>query len=266
MYFRGMNDKSYPIKSSFDRARESAKPLVRAKWMYEIALLREFKRKAHQYISDTPDNRDNLEWLALMRHYGAPTRLVDFTYSHYIASYFAFHSLGCEDKVVWAIEREWLNDEATRRCSAFLEIQEDKLDLDLPEQFSKCFLWPNDRNAITRRFVAAVNADRMNTRLTVQQGFFLCPGDIEQSFEENLRSMIAENKSQKPVFKIVIPHSARNRALTELKYMNISSTTLFPDLGGFANSLNDRFELLFNDFIVSEHALLKTIAYKAENK
>ncbi len=85
----------------------------------------------------------------------------------------------------------------------------------------------------------------MNERLTIQQGVFLCPGDIGQSFERNLRSLEYEKDS---IVKFIIPHEARNKALRELKHMNISKATLFPDLGGFAESLNDRFELLFKDY------------------
>ena len=90
----------------------------------------------------------------------------------------------------------------------------------------------------------------------------MCPGDIERPFEENLRSMVSKNSSQKAVVKFVIPHSARNRALTELKHMNISRATLFPDLGGLAESLNDRFELLFKDYDISEETLRKVVGPK----
>ena len=38
-----------------------------------------------------PANR--LEWLALMQHYGTPTRLLDFTRSPYVACYFALEEL-----------------------------------------------------------------------------------------------------------------------------------------------------------------------------
>ena len=96
VFYRGQSDDEQPLNSSFDRAVEVSQPLVRDRWLYETALLREFRRRAHHYVPDAPAHDDLLEWLALMRHWGAPTRLVDFTYSHYIAAYFAFSSLGCK--------------------------------------------------------------------------------------------------------------------------------------------------------------------------
>lgn len=258
-FYRGQSDEKYPLKSSFDRAVDASRPLVRPRWQYEAAILREFRRRAHHYVSDAPARHDLLEWLALMRHYGAPTRLIDFTYSHYIAAYFAFSSLGCKYRAVWAIGQDWLNCKSMCHCRALLDLTSGEIDLHDPESFRKCFLDPAPKAGSSRCFVSAVNADRMNTRLTIQQGFFLCPGDIEQSFEENLSSMVSKQSSQKAIVKFVIPHSARNKALTELKHMNISRATLFPDLGGLAESLNDRFELQFNDYSITEETLRKVV-------
>jgi hypothetical protein len=99
----------------------------------------------------------------------------------------------------------------------------------------------------------------MNTRLTIQQGTFLCPGNIEKKFGENLHAMVSRAPHKKAVVKFVIPHSERNKALTELKHMNITRATLFPDLGGLAESLNDRFEFLFRDYSIPEETLRKVV-------
>ena len=246
VFYRGQNDKKQKLESSFDRAVIASSPLKDGykRWQYEAAILREFMRRAHQYITHVPKEENLLEWLSLMRHYGAPTRLVDFTYSHYIAAYFAFSSLKKTSRAVWAINLGWLREVTTER------IGED--DLHEYENFMKHFLNPDSPAS----FVAALNAERMNERLTIQQGVFLCPGNIGQSFEKNLISMQPRKGS---IVKFVIPHSERNKALTELKHMNISNATLFPDLGGFAESLNDRFELLFKDYHIPEKTLRKVI-------
>jgi hypothetical protein len=193
-----------------------------------------------------PKEEHLLEWLSLMRHYGAPTRLVDFTYSHNIAAYFAFSSLKRTSRAVWAISQGWLSEvKVTDRKLR-------KLDFHEYEKFMDNFLDPDSPAS----FVAALNAERMNERLTIQQGIFLCPGNIGQPFKKNLTSMQPRAGS---IVQFVIPHSERNKALTELKHMNISNATLFPDLGGFAGSLNDRFELLFKDYYIHDKTLRKVV-------
>lgn len=264
VFYRGQsNDK--PPQSSFDRAYSASQHADKARYLFEAAILREFKRRAHHYVANTPVDHDLLEWLALMRHYNAPTRLVDFTYSHYIAAYFAFSDLDPKcDRVIWAIDREWLGNQSKKRCSEMLGKAPKEIDLHVPEHFTKCFLDPDRKGGLSRYFVAAVNAQRLNTRSTIQQGFFLCPGDIERSFEENLSSMVSSESPQNCIVKFVIPHSARNEALTELKHMNISRATLFPDLGGLAESLNDHFELLWKDYDLSEEALKRVVTWHNE--
>ncbi|MGO9533436.1 MAG: FRG domain-containing protein [Syntrophobacteraceae bacterium] len=94
--FRGVRKQPYRLISSLDRRLESREQFGTAhsrstvdRQTAEAYLLKQFKKAAHHFIgaSMVPDN--TLEWLALMQHYGAPTRLLDFTRSCYVACFFA---------------------------------------------------------------------------------------------------------------------------------------------------------------------------------
>ena len=84
--FRGHKRESYPLKPSIERV------FPFCDWAEaEYKILREFQSKARMHMAPSllPQTDHKLGWLAIMQHYGAPTRLLDFTYSPYMALYFA---------------------------------------------------------------------------------------------------------------------------------------------------------------------------------
>ena len=206
-------------------------------WKYEAVILREFTRRAHHFSDDLPQAQDVLEWFALMRHYTAPCRLVDFTYSFYSAAYFALKDAADEPAAIWAVNTDWL-----RECyeGAWGESDPD-FRFKNPAKFRLRFL----DTMHPQKFVAPANPFRLNQRLTAQQGIFLCPGDINHSFMDNLLAPEADSGAGK-VVRILVSAEAKNDAIEELRRMNISSATLFPDLIGFAESLGDWFVLPIN--------------------
>src|SRR5208283_2656280 len=89
--FRGVRRESYELRSALDRGIDKREHSHIGQQTAEDYLLKQFKRAAHHFLeaSMVPGKDDRLEWLALMQHYGAPTRLLDFTRSPYVACFFA---------------------------------------------------------------------------------------------------------------------------------------------------------------------------------
>jgi hypothetical protein len=73
----------------------------------ELALLKKFKRQCYLYTSPVPHDENIMEWLALMRHYYAPTRLLDWSYSFFVALFFATEN-ATGNMAVWALDTDWL--------------------------------------------------------------------------------------------------------------------------------------------------------------
>lgn len=91
--FRGQKpEKHYPdspLKTSLERTMiRFGEPLTNAREV-EGWLLRDFMRRCHLVTAQLPSPDDKMEWLALLRHYGGPARLSDWTYSFWIAVHFA---------------------------------------------------------------------------------------------------------------------------------------------------------------------------------
>src|SRR6266542_4366174 len=105
--YRGLGDASWELDSSFDRCckREEVRPDHR-KW-FEDALLREFQRGYHLYDSRTPHPDHTLEWLSVMQHHGAPSRILDLSFSLYVAVHFAIDEAeeACAGR---AIRAQWV--------------------------------------------------------------------------------------------------------------------------------------------------------------
>src|SRR5579863_6165910 len=102
--FRGHKKESYPLQPSIER------DYPYCDWAeIEYRILREFQSKArlHMDPAQLPPTspKYKLSWLAIMQHYGAPTRLLDFTYSPYVALYFALRNRKDESAYaeVWGI-------------------------------------------------------------------------------------------------------------------------------------------------------------------
>ncbi|MBM2832223.1 MAG: hypothetical protein HW414_1275 [Dehalococcoidia bacterium] len=239
--FRGQLSR-YPLRTTLDRACENAGIDADKKSLLERELLRQFCRWYDGQDRELVES-DTLYCFALMQHYGAPTRLLDWTYSPYVAAYFALealHDLPGEEReaerddlrgAVWCVNTDWLDDMFSNGYPNLVKYRKEDRLRKKEGSFEKVYMG-------SRKFVLTENPYHFHTRLFVQQGVFLCPGDVSNKFEENLRAYAGWG-SEKNVRKIPLEFAREEvkNGLLELRRMNIYRGALFPGLDGFAKSM-----------------------------
>lgn len=236
--FRGQSKFSRSLKPSFlhnlkhDISSEKAFDLER-QFVYQ------FRQEAHQYLKATvmPPDLEYLtaaniyiKWLSLMQHHGAPTRLLDWSSSSYVALYFA------------VVDR-WENDGAVWYFDNFL-VQEyyQTQDLDFTQKKTEEFL-----GAEPTRTLYTGEAKLKSKREIAQQGGFSFSSDILTTHDELISK--ACNREKSDIFgfaKIKIPAELKPGFLFRLRKMNITAKTLFPGVDGIGKYLKNDVRLHFN--------------------
>jgi hypothetical protein len=235
--FRGQSDAEWPLYSSLSRYLK-AYGIHRRAWAdQEDRIGRIFRRKAHLFLDHVPGETDAFQWLALMQHHGAPTRLLDFTWSPFVAAFFALER-ATQDAAVWAVfvPTMWRAAHAVKFPGNQNPITPDQLGLRTAGAYEEFYL----RNDVP--FVSSGEPLVMNKRLIAQSGTFVVPGVLDQPVETILATY---PEPEKTVVKFVLATRAiRDDAMRAFYNMNLTNATLFPDLDGLARSL--AYELEFH--------------------
>ena len=225
--FRGQADSGWPLVSALTRHLTYVGVHPSAWPVQEARILRIFQRKAHLFLSHIPAENDHFQWLALMQHHGAPTRLLDVTWSPYVALFFALER-GASRAAVWAFNPAPLY----KRVHPLRDGQ--RIDRGSASTWDET-TYPKYFLGGQNPFVILGEPKIMNQRLIAQSGSFLIPGVLDQPVE----NILGNYRGSRSLFvKIELDAQAmRAESMRALYGMNITHATLFPGLDGLARSL-----------------------------
>jgi hypothetical protein len=233
--FRGQEDPEWLLETSLYREYTRLEKGLKKKELFkqEKMMLREFQRQYKRFqTSREIIKNDYYEWFAVMQHHGTPTRFLDFSFSFYVALYFAsnnasFCKNGTIKFVIYAINRVWLE----KRYKDFLP--KDIVDLykasEGGDSFGKSLpIQEKIINSEDNPFKAVINMNpfNLNSRLVNQKGLFLFPTDLNYSFMENLQVMLTDNDGK----------NINNKVLTiNVELSKIDLISLYLKSGKFSN-------------------------------
>lgn len=198
----------------------------------EERAIRIFRRKAHNYLSNPMALDDDLRCLALMQHHGAPTRLLDFTKSPFVAAFFALERAS-SDAVVYA-----LNTPALWTAAPVMHptLTRDNIDPRIHGNIHRFYL----QNEF--QILWTGEPEQMDERLLAQSGTVVVPGVLDRPLD----AILTEYSVASPLIKkIVLHYQIREDAMKALYRMNITNATLFPGLDGLARSIGMELEVIW---------------------
>ena len=220
--FRGHSSSEWKLECSLWRVLKEL-PVPESSYVVrEKDVLRTFKSCAHHYLSHLPSDDETLEWWSLMQHYGAPTRLLDWTYSPYTAAFFALETAVARDSCVYGLYIA--NVQKHNKKNGITELNYDYL-----------------AKGEHAPFVGLFSSQLRNQRLISQQGVFTVQGVIDRTLDDILRDYPArpEKDKGKGLVKFVFRGDTERFGdyVSFLHRMNISNASLFPGIEGLSKSL-----------------------------
>ena len=219
--FRGRPLASEDLTTSLARLGGDTKSIERP-------LLRQFRKYAAR---DEVPVDSTWNWLALAQHHGLPTRLLDWTYSPYVALHFttarsrAFE----EDGAVWMVDYVRAHELAPRALRDQLEREGANLfTTEMINAVAKDF---GDLDALGDNFVVFVEPPSFDERIVNQYALF----SLTSQPDVSLDSWLAEHPEL--LRKLVVPTELKWEVRDKLDQANITERVLFPGLDGLSRWL-----------------------------
>jgi hypothetical protein len=197
----------------------------------ELSLLRNFRKYAHATASDRIQTQSIWHWLAMAQHHGLPTRLIDWTYSPFVALHFATYDPASYDTdgLVSCVNFIEAHKLLPKRLRAILEEEHsDALTVEMLSQFSSLAAF----DSLSKEpFVAFIEPPSLDARIVNQFALFSLMSGPAACVEEWMQSHPHLCRH------IVVPAELKWEVRDKLDQANINERTLFPGLDGLSRWL-----------------------------
>ena len=218
----------------------------------ELESIRSLQKRAHLLINPLvlpPEDRI-VDWLTIMQHYNAPTRLLDWTYSPYVALYFAVQDRLTDEGAVWFFDWNWFAEYAASifREDYYWAVKNFET-MEKVTEWTTLSEFANPNILLHYDDFRIVKTPRVGTeRLMVQQGTFTISKNLRTDHAEAIDFVFSkafrafgqpktDDNARFNYSKITINPKAKRLILRKLNEMNINANSLFPGIDGLGRSI-----------------------------
>jgi hypothetical protein len=236
-WFRGQEKHEWRLQPSINRYLRALPPEQASN--HEINAIMQFMGEAHAQLPATALPRDPfgwdvfdnyVEWLALMQHHGAPTRLLDWSLSPYVALYFAVSGEPDADAALWYFDQSKTWEAFCARYGI------------APTAFYDYRVLPSTEltNPTSETpFLFCARKKMRSAREIAQQGVFTFADQLLADHQDTLVRI-----SNGTCGRIRIPAALKLECGWRLRTMNLTPAALFPGVDGVCQSIRQDFERL----------------------
>ncbi len=175
-------------------------------------------------------------WLSLAKHHGLPTRLLDWTYSPYVAMHFATYNVRDfdQDGAIWCVDYRRTNELLPRPLKKILEA--DDANIFTTEMLNRVATTLDEFDGMGKDdFVLFFEPPSLDERIVNQFALFSLPSSARLPLEELL------HRSERIYRRIIIPAALKWEIRDKLDQANITERVLFPGLDGLSQWLKRYF-------------------------
>ncbi|MBE3070219.1 MAG: FRG domain-containing protein, partial [Planctomycetes bacterium] len=226
IWFRGHTDPKWKLVPAIFRndilPKDAHSKRSPEKWM-----LMEFIWQAMQRTTDHPMHNRRASWMALARHRGLPTRLLDWSESILAAAWFATEpTVGKKrkDSIVWALNPALMNRVLNGGGPLFV--------LDDRHPLVKAAYEAGEYS----RQAWAVKGDQVDKRMMMQQAGFTIHGSPKDLAD------LCKEAPARFAMKFIIPAGAREQLNRTLVTMGVRRSMIYPDLANLSKDLSDEWK------------------------
>jgi FRG domain len=228
-WFRGQSNAAWHLESSFMRSSRHLGIEAEAIVRLEAEALKAFRSQAHLFVE--PHLLDKVKtipcWWALMQHHRAPTRLLDWTASPYVAAYFAAQPNDTDAPgVVWCFCSHRLRDTFESEYGTIPDFESPEA----PTWFERKLEEMRDARIVIPLSFGFASSERM----VAQQGRFTMCFKLHQR-----QNCIIDQIGPQYTRKLIIPHERKHELLLRLREMNITGAALFPGVDGLGRWISE---------------------------